>query len=273
MSQVTIEVDLPTDNKPFRRWMLRAAFIVVAILVAVAIVGWLVFGGSNPMVNGERLADGRVTVVVDGFSAAYVVELPAGLVLVDAGMDPEAAAIRAALTGSGKSPEDVTAILLTHGHEDHITGATAFPNARVFALAAETDLVVGARVPDNIFGLFSDPSPTGIEVDVEVSDSDTVEIAGGSIEVFALPGHTRGSAAYLINGVLFLGDSAGANDDGTMHPAPPVFSNDRAENRASLHRLAERLTGREKEIDAMVFGHQGPLYGIGALMEWHQQDR
>ncbi len=258
-------------NARYRKFWKRGALAVVALLlVVVGFTAWVFVSGNKPMIDGEKLADGRVTLIVDGFTAAYMVEVAGGVLLVDSGADPEATAIRNSLTRMGRKPEDVRAILLTHGHEDHIAGAAAFSNASVYALDAEVDLIEGKRVPDNLIGRFSSPSPTGIEVDAELSDNEVFEIGGARIEVFALPGHTRGSAAYLIDRVLFMGDSAGAGDDDTLHAAPPIFSRDRAENRRSLHSLADRIVNRGSEIDAMVFGHQGPLIGIESLIDWHR---
>jgi glyoxylase-like metal-dependent hydrolase (beta-lactamase superfamily II) len=72
-------------------------------------------------------------------------------------------------------------------------------------------------------------------------DGDVIAVGGSQFEIFAIPGHTLGSAAFLVHGVLFLGDSAAARSDGKIEPAPPVFSTDRTQNQQSLRQLATRL--------------------------------
>ena len=78
-------------------------------------------------------------------------------------------------------------------------------------------------------------------------------------------GHTAGSAAYLIDGVLFLGDSAGSSSDGKILAAPKLFSENAAQNRASLKALAERRRPSAAEVKALVPAHSGVLRGLAPL--------
>jgi glyoxylase-like metal-dependent hydrolase (beta-lactamase superfamily II) len=76
-----------------------------------------------------------------------------------------------------------------------------------------------------------------------------------AVQGFLIPGHTDGSAGWLIDGVLYLGDSAAGTTSG-IAPAPWVFSVDTAQNRASLEALSKRLA--PGSVKAVAFGHSGP---------------
>ena len=116
--------------------------LLIVIALALAGTAWVVMTGGMPLEDGKKLAGGRITMAVDDFMAAYVVELANGkLVLIDATMDQDAVAIRRTVTSLGKSLHDVIGIFITHGHGDHIAGAWSLPHARVFALEADADLV------------------------------------------------------------------------------------------------------------------------------------
>lgn len=244
---------------------------IAALLLIVVLLVWLVIQGIQPLEDGAELANGNVIITADDCNwpiqcAAYLFRLrDGGFGLIDAGLDPEAKAIRAALARMGKSDDDIRAILFTHSHGDHTEGARAFPHAEIYLLERVN------LTPD---GAGQRPSPEGpdtvhgIAVTRRLSDGERLDLNGTTVEVFALPGHTADSAAFLAHGVLFFGDSAAASSVGTISSAPPIYSVDRERNQRELRALADRLRSRRNEIRHMAFGHQGPLAGIEPLLEW-----
>lgn len=235
---------------------ITAAVVAIAAVVVVGlVVGLLMFGGA-PMKDGSALADGKVTVVVDRMGpvriGAYVLALAqGGFALVDAGQDPEAKAIVAALGRKGAGPDDVRAVFFTHAHSDHAQGARAFPRAELFAL--EADAAALRRGGFTVTGL---------------ADGERATVSGTAVEAFAVPGHTPGSAAYLVEGVLFLGDAAASISESQVAPNDFAYTQDAAQNHRSLRALAARLEARRSDVVAMAFGHQGPVHGLGPLLEW-----
>jgi glyoxylase-like metal-dependent hydrolase (beta-lactamase superfamily II) len=248
--------------------------LLVTLALLAALCAGLVVGlrslleGGEPMTEDPALAGGRVERVIDRYTSAWIVEGTESVLLVDAGMDPAAPGILAALARRGREPTDVQAIVLTHGHGDHIGGVSAFPQASLMALEAEVDLVEGRRVADNLVGRFRSAEPTGLTVARALGDGEVLDIAGLRVEVFAVPGHSRGSAVILCEGVLFLGDAAASTVDGRLTGPPPGFSADREEGARSLRALAERLTPRATEIRWLCPSHQGCLEGPEALLAW-----
>lgn len=122
-------------------------------------------------------------------------------VVIDPGSD--AASIRLALTRVDAS---CAAILLTHSHYDHI-GALADlaegSGCPVWLPAGELEVF---RRPNDYFGGLG-VSIRGYEGEsTQLAGGETIEAAGISFEVTAVPGHSPGHLAYYAECCLFSGD-------------------------------------------------------------------
>jgi hydroxyacylglutathione hydrolase len=237
-----------------------------ALVVTLAILLVVTFSGGLPIADGQR--QGGVEVVKDGYVSAFIVDLDEHAVaLVDAGNDAQAAPILRALARRSLGPDAVKAILLTHGDRDHTAGVLAFPAAEVMALEPDVALVEG-RAKRGIFKWFGAAKPSGVKVARVLHDGDTVTLGNLAVRVFAVPGHTAGSAAFLVRSVLFMGDSAEATKEGKLAPGRRLFTDDPAQNRASLRQLAVRLAPAAADIKAIACAHSGVLsQGLAPLSE------
>src|SRR4029079_5197626 len=163
-------------------------------------------------------------------------------------------------------PDAVTAIFITHGHPDH-TGATAlFPKAQVMSLDRDAALVEGREGAHGSLTRLFPVSPTGVKVTHPLKDGEVVILDQTEFRVFAVPGHTAGSASYLVNEVLFMGDAADIGRSGDVQGAPWIFSDSQPDDRASLVALEKRLTAEAVPVKAIAFAHSGVLTnGIAPL--------
>ena len=130
------------------------------------------------------------------------------------------------------------AILLTHGHFDHMLAAEALRSAYdipVYACIQEKDLLKNARY--NLSASWA--SPHVMEADRYLADGETFREAGFEIRLLHTPGHTEGSCCYYLpeEAVLFSGDTLFAGSVGRTDF--PTSSG--ADMRKSLQRLLSEL--------------------------------
>ncbi len=210
-----------------------------------------------------------------GYVNAFLLAEEDGITLIDSGLPNRKATIMGALNRLGRQAEDLKHIAITHHHVDHAGSLAALveaTGATVYVHPADAPIVRGERPapgpnPKSILGKIVQPliglpplrsmytlSPA--QVDHEVQDGEELPVAGG-LKAVHTPGHTAGHLAYLMpghGGVLFAGDAAG-NMFGRLGPPLGMYTEDMAQAKESIRRLAEL------EFDTACFGHGRVLKG------------
>ena len=239
-----------------KRLIKIVAVVVIVMVAAAAGVIAATFLGRQSITDGAEF--GRVRIVKDGIVSVGVIDVgDQHVALVDAGNDGDAKSILAELSRRHLGPDAVTTIFLTHGHADHTAGIKHFPAAQVVALDREVGAVEGTEGFHGPLTRLMPVRPTGVKVARAVHDGEAVPVGQTVVRVFAVPGHTAGSAAYLVDGVLFLGDAADTDDRGTIKASPWIFSDSQQTDRASLVRLATRLSDDHTPVKVIAFAHSG----------------
>ncbi len=104
--------------------------------------------------------------------------------------------------------ENVKAILLTHGHFDHIMGVNklkSLTNAKIYIYSDDMQFTT-----DDSLNLSFMAAPLRVEAftaDVMLNDGDIIELGSLRIRVLHTPGHTIGSCCYLVEDAIFTGDT------------------------------------------------------------------
>ena len=105
---------------------------------------------------------------------------------------------------------NVKAVLLTHGHFDHIYGVNeAAKDFGVPVYMHPADEVIIKEANPMLCNVYDLVLPSGFGEYVPVKEGDTVEVGSLRFEVIETPGHTPGGVCYLERNekILFSGDT------------------------------------------------------------------
>lgn len=188
--------------------------------------------------------------------------------IIDAGRKGSGPKILAYLASLGRSAEEVSQIVSTHYHLDHIGGIAHLKvttSASVAVHQAEVPFVQGgAPLPspfrNTALSLLMTPftwlsRPPRFSVDLRLQDGDRLGPLGG-MEVIHTPGHTPGSISLYFRqqGVLIAGDALECRA-GKLGPPAPLFTQDMTQAKESIRRLASL------DFDVLCFSHFPPIMG------------
>lgn len=165
----------------------------------------------------------------DRFVYSYIL-LGETICLIDAGVMGTAPLLLDYLKQIGRSPSEISLVLLTHAHPDHIGGCLAIKNtSSAFFCAHPADKPwiedVGKQYRErpilNFFELVGGP----VRVTRELKEGDTVSWQKGkTIRVLETPGHSLGSISFFFEeeGALFTGDAVPAAGTIPIYVDPKV---------------------------------------------------
>ena len=112
--------------------------------------------------------------------------------------------------------KDISAILLTHGHFDHMLSARTIrenTGAKIYVAAEDADMLTGA-FPNQYREEYALQPFVPFEADALYPESGILSVCGEDIRVLKTPGHTQGSVCLWCGGTLFTGDTVFAQGYG-----------------------------------------------------------
>ena len=209
----------------------------------------------------------------------YVVDAgAAGLTVIDAGLPGYRRGLDAALEVMGRHRADVAAVVLTHGHIDHVgmAGELAGAGARVYLHPSDAALAQNPRrnrTDSSPLPYLRYPAPAAFAAHciaqgvlrppampeaLALHDGQEIDVPGAPL-VHHTPGHTDGSCVleFREHGVAFIGDLLCTVDQRWGRPAPPQLQT-RGSNRDSDQALASLDLVEGIGAQLVLPGHGGP---------------
>jgi glyoxylase-like metal-dependent hydrolase (beta-lactamase superfamily II) len=224
-----------------------------------------------------KIAPGIHRIGDQSFVNSYLLEDAGEVTIIDAGLPGYYRDIPRELAAMGRTVADVRALLLTHGHTDHIGFAERLRREqRVPVSVHEADAALArGEVPNPAKGfgptklrpllgflwfgaLHGGLRTPKLQEVATFGDGATLDVPG-SPRVILTPGHTPGSAVLHVASldVLFVGDALAtyAVTTGARGPQVAPFTADAAQAVASLARLEDVSSG------LVLPGHGDPWTG------------
>ena len=187
-----------------------------------------------------------------GWSTVPLLRGHGEVILIDTGSYSYRVPLLERLDRSGLGREDITSVVLTHCHWDHICNYPLFSEANIFVPHEDLEWATSQPV-----GTWHIP-----EFHVEKLDSDqrVVRIREGDeflpgLQAVATPGHTPGHLSYIARGqhadLIFAGDAA--KNQAELMTGQVDMTLDAAASQASIQRL--RALAAKDPSNVIVCGH------------------
>jgi hydroxyacylglutathione hydrolase len=168
-------------------------------------------------------------IALDRFVYSYIL-VGETITLIDTGVAGCENAIFDYIRLIGHDPREISLIILTHSHPDHIGAAKAIREATgcsVMAHPAERAWIedVDRQNRERPVPGFSTLVGGSVQLDHELAEGDGIDTDGTEeyeIQVYHTPGHSAGSVSLLIQGegALFCGDAVPVNGDLPVYDDP-----------------------------------------------------
>jgi glyoxylase-like metal-dependent hydrolase (beta-lactamase superfamily II) len=222
--------------------------------------------------------------------AAYLVETPQGITVIDAGLSGLWRDLLAELGSMGRTLDDVKGVILTHGDSDHVGFAERLRcdhGVPIYVGSGDAARAKGGPKPANAKQAMKLGAALGflgytirkgglrttfLKEVLEVHDGETLDLPGAP-QIIGLPGHSDGSIAIYVPVVdaVFVGDGLTTRHvlTGQVGPQPAPFTDQPERAIASLRALVP--TGAKWVLPGHGAPWDGGVEAAVALVEGSAQ--
>ena len=146
----------------------------------------------------------------------------------------------------GVKTDEISTIVLSHAHFDHVGNCRLFPKAKWIAQKAEYHAMFGPNPND--YGYLPALYKTMRDNPVEIVEGDHDIFGDRAIRLIFTPGHTLGHCSLLVrlpgSGPVLLSGDMAHNQDNFVHRRVPVFNTDQQATVASMDKVDALLRGQ-----------------------------
>ena len=207
--------------------------------------GWLKMKYRlSPLIEGAYViaVEDNFSWDVMSYTNCYVLQREGQIILIDAGRREYQEVIVEALGKLNIAPLQVTHVLLTHGHSDHVEGAALFKQAEKYVHSADANILSAKLAPE-------------LKQYVPVNGAVTFDVPDVSnLDIVLVNTHSPGSVAIYdrLSKALFVGDFFCYF--GESLPNGELVTDSEAIKRGSCDYVAGQAAANEPGFDKFMLG-------------------
>lgn len=215
---------------------------MIGVLVALAFVWPMHF--MSPLPSG-KIAGTDIIAVRNRINNLFFIPSEKEWIVVDAGSD--AKAVMQEMERLGIDGKKVTGVFLTHTDYDHVASLPFFPNATIYMSKWEKQMIDGST-RRQLLKKNRLPKSADFNRIVWFTEDDRISVKEHNVRMICAPGHTKGSAIYVVDEqYVFSGDAFRVvNGDIRVHP----YTMDRVQAEKTIQSIKGELQRYEKVFTA-----------------------
>jgi N-acyl homoserine lactone hydrolase len=139
----------------------------------------------------------------------------------------------------GVEPDDISLLMLSHAHFDHVGNTRLFPKAKWIVQRKEYEAMFGPDFAEH--GFSPELYKTLRDNPTEIVEGDHDVFGDGSIRLISTPGHTPGHSSLAVrlpkSGTIILSGDVAHFESNFVHRRVPAFNFNADETKASMDKI------------------------------------
>ncbi|WP_368911477.1 N-acyl homoserine lactonase family protein [Taklimakanibacter deserti] len=168
-----------------------------------------------------------------------LVTMPGGKIIAHGIRGVVTRTLMSQLAEIGVDPGDVSLLMLSHAHFDHVGNTRLFPKAKWIVQRKEYEAMFGPDFEE--YGFSPELYKTLRDNPTEIVEGDHDVFGDGSIRLISTPGHTPGHSSLGVrlpkSGTIILSGDVAHFESNFVHRRVPEFNFDAGQTRASMDKI------------------------------------
>lgn len=216
--------------------------LVILIILVLLYVSPMFF--MHPLAGGE-IEGTDIIGIKNRINNLFFIPSGDDWIVIDAGSDSKS--VKQEMERMSIDGAKVRSVFLTHTDYDHVASIVLFPNAAIY-MSKQEEQMIDKTTRRQFLKKNSLPQLSNSNKIIWMTDNEIIDLGEHKIRIIWAPGHTRGSAIYVVDeAYLFTGDAFKVVDGHiSVHP----YTMDRKQAWETIQSIKDELKNYKKVFTA-----------------------